>query len=203
MMNLSLKNFLLLEKWAAQMGGVFSIHDLKNLFNEENPVLLHRQIKFLIANKVLTRFKKEFYVTKAFNIEVLAQKLYPDSYISLGTVLAKNLLIGSVPDKTLYSIKTGRTRLFKSQSTRLLFLSVAPHLYFGFEFDNGLCYAIKEKALIDTLYFYQKGFHFSFNIFEDIDLTKIDIKKVGSMLAHYKNPKFVTFVKGVLSGTRS
>jgi hypothetical protein len=202
-MNSPIKNFVLLEKWAAQMGGVFSLGDLKNLFNEDNPVLLHRQIKSLIANKVLRRFKKEFYVTKSFNAEVLAQKLYPDSYISLGTVLAKNLLIGSVPDKTLYSIKTGRTRFFKSQSTSLLFLSIAPHLYFGFEYDNGLRYAIKEKAFIDTLYFYQKGFKISFNIFEDIDLTRINMKKADSMLAQYKNPKFVAFVKGVLSGARS
>jgi hypothetical protein len=202
-MNSSLKNLVLLEKWAAQMGGVFSVSDLKNLFNENNPVLLYRQIKSLVDNNVLKRFKKEFYVTNTFNAEVLAQKLYPDSYISLGTVLAKNLLIGSVPDKTLYSIKTGRTRFFKSPSTSLLFLSVTPRLYFGFEFDNGLRYAIKEKAFIDTLYFYQKGFTFSFNIFEDIDLSRIDKREARSMLAQYKNPKFVTFAKGVLSGSHS
>ena len=201
-MNLSLKNFVLLEKWAAQMGGVFSISDLRNLFNENNPVLLYRQIKSLVDNKVLTRFKKEFYVTNTFNAEVLAQKLYPNSYMSLGTVLAKKMLIGSIPEKTVYSIKTGRTRFFKSQSTSLMYLSIAPHLYFGYEYDNGLRYAIKEKAFIDTLYFYQKGFTFSFNIFEDIDLSRIDRKKADSMLAQYKNPKFVTFVKGVLSGAR-
>jgi hypothetical protein len=202
-MNSPIENFVLLEKWTAQMGGVFSTSDLRNLFNENNPVFLYRQIKSLVANKVLTRFKKKFYVTNTFNVEVLAQKLYPDSYISLGTVLAKKMLIGSIPEKTVYSIKTGRTRLFKSQSTSLLFLSIAPDLCFGFEFENGLRYAMKEKAFIDTLYFYQKGFKFSFSIFEDIDLSRIDKRVAGDMLGQYKNPKFVAFAKGVLSGVRS
>jgi hypothetical protein len=151
----------------------------------------------------LARFKRGFYVTEPFNLEVLAQRLYPDSYVSLGTVLARRLLIGSVPAKTVYAVKTGRNRAFISAFGNLIYCGIARRLVFGFEYENGVRYATAEKAFLDTLYFYQKGFRFSFNIFGDMDISRVDKEKVKTFLKQYKNPKFITFVKGVLSGRHS
>jgi hypothetical protein len=202
-MNKCLNDYRLLEKWAVLMDGVFSLSDLKNVFNEKTLPLLHRRVRVLVSIGALTRFKREFYVTKDFNLEVLSQRLYPDSYISLGTVLARRLLIGSIPTKTAYAVKTGRNRTFNSVAGNLVFCGIVPYLMFGFEYENGLRYATAEKAFLDTLYFYLKGFRFSFNIFEDIAVDQLDVPEVRSMLKHYKNPKFVTFARGVLSGRHS
>ena len=181
------------------MGGVFSLSDLKNLLNETNPLVLHRRINTLLRNKVLLRFKRGFYLAQTYNLEVLSQRIYPDSYISLGNVLARHLVIGSIPAKNVYAVKTGRNRTFSSAFGSLVYCGIAPQLVFDYEYENGVRYATAEKAFLDTLYFYQKGFRFSFNIEEDIDTSSFDRVKIDTMLKKYKNPKFISFVKGRLS----
>jgi hypothetical protein len=202
-MNKRVNDYRLIEKWSPSMGGVFSLSDLKNVFDEKTPLLLHRRVRALVSIGTLIRFKREFYVTEDFKLEMLSQRLYPDSYISLGTVLARRMLIGSIPAKTVYAVKTGRKRTFNSPVGNLVYCGIAPHLIFGCEYENGLRYATAEKAFLDTLYFYLKGFHFSFNLFEDIAISLLDMRKVRDLLKRYKNPKFITFVKGVLSGRHS
>jgi hypothetical protein len=199
-MNSNLNDYRLVENWAASMDGVFSFSDLKNIFNEKTPLLLHRRVHALVSAGALTRFKRGFYCTEDFNLETLSQRLYPDSCISLGTVLARRLLISSIPAKTVYAVKTGRNRTFYSPLGNLVYCGITPHLMCGFEYENGRRYAMAEKAFLDTLYFYQKGLKFSFNIFEDINITGLNTAEIMSLLKKYKNPKFITFVKGVISG---
>ena len=188
----------LLQKFASVMSGVFSINDLRNLFNESNDVLLHRRINSLERSGFLSRFKQGFYVTEPYNPLALACRIYPQSYISLGTILAENLLIGSIPAKTVYAVKPGRTKEFKNRDLTLKYLGIQPELIFGIERRNGISRALPEKAFLDTLYFYQKGLHLSFNIYEDIDISKLNCSKILQWLEKYKNPKFRTFVKGIL-----
>ena len=68
--------------------------------------------------------------------------------------------------------------------------------------ENGVRYATVEKALLDTLYFHQKGHSFSFNIYEDIDISQIDQNHFFLLLKNYNNPRFITFVKGYISDRR-
>jgi hypothetical protein len=199
----NLSDYRRIEKWSASIDGVFSLSDLKNVFNEKTPLLLHRRVQELVSAGALTRFKQGFYCTEKFNLETLSQRLYPDSCISLGTVLARRMLIGSIPAKTVYAVKTGRNRAFYSPLGNLVYCGIAPYLMFGFEYENGRRYATTEKAFLDTLYFYQKGLKFSFNIFEDINITNLNTARTRTLLKKYKNPKFITFVKGVISGRHS
>jgi|WetSurMetagenome_2_1015567.scaffolds.fasta_scaffold00272_21 hypothetical protein len=199
----TLDNYLLLQKWSRDMNGVFSRSDLKNLFGTGNPVLLSRRISSLIAGGAISRFKRGIYIAGQFSLEALSQKLYPESYISLGSALSRKLLIGSVPAKTVYAVKTGRNRRFNTRYGNLIYRGIAKHLIFGCEYEDGIRYATAEKAFLDTLYFYQKGFRFSFNVFQDIDLSGLNRAVTEDLLARYKNPKFISFVKGVLSGEHS
>ncbi len=187
-----------LQKFDSAMNGVFSINDLRNLLNEPNDVLLHRRIKSLERSGFLSRFKQGFYTTDYFNPLALACRIYPDAYISLGTVLAENLIIGSIPAKTVYAVRPGRNKEFTNRDLTLLYLSIQPELIFGTERINGITKALPEKAFLDTLYFYQKGLPLSFNIYEDIETSKLDSTKILLWLERYKNPKFRTFVKGIL-----
>ncbi len=179
--------------------GVFSVFDIKNLLRESKPALIYKHIAQLEKQKILTRFTRGYYVTPDFSLEVLSQRVCPQSYISCGNVLAKNLVIGSIPAKTITAIKIGKNKIYKSPIGTLVYFGIAPHLFFGFETQKGISFANKEKAFLDTLYFYQRGHKFSFNIFQDINIKSLDVKTIQRYLKFYKNPKVVKFVKGMIN----
>jgi len=188
----------LINKYSESQKGVFTIGDLKTLFNEFNELSLIRKINKLIENKVIKKFSRGYYVTESFNIEHLSAVIVETSYISLNSILAKELIIGSVPKYKLSCVKTGRNREYTDGAAAIKYFSISEKLFFGYSTIEGINYADKEKAFIDTLYFYQKGNKFSFNIFEDINVSKLDTGLVLTYLKEYKNPKFVNFVKGYL-----
>ncbi|MBN1575664.1 MAG: hypothetical protein JW913_03880 [Chitinispirillaceae bacterium] len=198
-MNSTIEYFSLIESNAEKMGGIFTLSDLRILFHIDNPVLLHRRIALFEEKHVLTRFCRGFYTTRQFNLEALSARIYPDSCISFGNVLARETMIGSIPSKTVHAVRCGRNRLFQGAGETLVYYGIAPHLMVGFRSENGLRFALPEKAFLDVLYFYQKGRRFSFDPFSDINLTRINPETVESLLSNYRNPKFVAFVKGVLS----
>jgi len=181
------------------MGGVFSNRDLSNLFNEINPVSLNRRIKRLKQSDVMDRFIRGYYTADDIDINTLSARINPESYISLSSVLAQEMLIGSIPVRTVYAIKTGKNRIYRNKNITLHYLGIAPHLFFGYKSKNGVNSATPEKALLDTLYFYQKGMRFSFNIFTDIDIARVDKTLVMEYLKQYKNPRFISFVKGYMN----
>lgn len=194
-----MKDFALLKKWSSQMGGVFSNRDLSNLFDENVPVALNRRITRLEQNDALTRFIRGYYTIDDFDIKTLSARINSNSYLSVSTVLAETTLIGSIPARTVYAIKTGRNRIYRNNNITLHYLGIAPHLFFGYQSKNGVKSATPEKALLDTLYFYQKGMRFSFNIFTDIDIARVDKTLVMEYLKQYKNPRFISFVKGYMN----
>lgn len=186
--------------------GVFTIHDLENFFLTHDTVEIQMKLKSLLKLKILERFCRGFYVAQGFDIECLSQRICPHSVISLGSVLAKEMVIGSIPKKTVYAVKVGKSRIYKSQLGQIVHLGFASvceaeRMWFGYEISsNGIRYANKEKAFLDTLYFYLKGRKFSFNVYSDIQVDRLDAKLVTSYLGHYQNPKFKKFVEGVLHG---
>jgi len=201
-MNSPTSDYRLLERYASPMGGVFSTSDLRSLFDEGRNVYLKRRIDRLAQEGLLTRFCRGFFTTPAFDHAVLAMRLNPQSYVSLGSALARELMIGSVPARALYCVKTGSARAYSSPALTVTFLAIAPHLYFGFRTINAVQFALPEKALLDTLYFHLRGHTFSFDIFSDIDISRLDTAALADFLSHYRNPRFVQFVKGYLNDRR-
>ena len=128
------------------------------------------------------------------------RKIEPESYVSFEYVLAKKSLIGTYSSSLIRSVmKTGRARRFRYKNNLVEQLKIKKELYFGFNSIDGYNIATPEKAFLDCLYFYTKGKRYSFDIFSDIDLSMLDRKLMARYLLKYKNPKFVTFVKGVLN----
>jgi hypothetical protein len=198
-MNKLIEGYRLIERNQTTMGGVYTLSDLRILFNCDNPVMLHRRIKLFEENRVLFRFCRGFYCTASCDLESLSARICPDSYISCGNVLARNLLIGSVPEKTVYAIKTGHNRTFSGAPGTLVYMGIAPHLFTGFIRERRCNYAVAEKAYLDVLYFYQKGMTFSFDPFSDVDFSRLNGKVIDELLCGYRNPKFRSFVKKVLA----
>jgi predicted transcriptional regulator of viral defense system len=198
-MNKTLQDFGSLQKWSQNMGGVFSVSDVSNMLNESSPVGLNRRIRRLEENSALSRFIRGYYTSGDFDARVLSARINTNSYISMGTVLADELIIGSVPARTLYVVKTGRNRVYRKGAVTLRYLGIAPHLFFGFKNRDGINIATPEKAFLDTLYFYQKGQRFSFDIYSDIDVSRLDRAAITGYLKHFRNPRFISFVKGYLN----
>lgn len=192
----SLKN---LEKFSNELSGVFTTADLANLAGSSNKVEANRFIKKLINEGYLRQYIRGVYVAEEFSPEVLCAKIYPDSYISFGNVLAKNLVIGSIPAKSIKAVRVGRNRKFSGLNLNISYLGISPVLNFGFIADNkGVRFATPEKAFLDMLYFYMRGEKYSFNIFQDINLERLDLKLIKKYLKNYKNQKFIKFVNNYL-----
>ncbi|MBF0106652.1 MAG: type IV toxin-antitoxin system AbiEi family antitoxin domain-containing protein [Deltaproteobacteria bacterium] len=191
----------IIEKFQEDTQGVFSVSDLKGMLPSKHLNSFYRRVVNLEKAGIIERFTRGIYVTtKGFNLSVVSQKIHPKSYISFESILAQHLIIGTVPKREVKAVKVGKKRDYKTLNGRVLHLGVTPCLFFGFETIKGLNFATKEKALLDTLYFYNKGMSFYFDIYSDIDLSVIDRDILIGYLAQYKNPRFVKFVTEYIKG---
>ena len=186
-----------IQEFSAPQGGVFSLADLKSAIDPRNKASFYRILSQLSEAGIIKQFCRGVYVAQDFNLQVLSQRICPDSYISFGTVLARNLLIGSVPSLRLMAVKLGPSRIYEDTTYRIEHLGITKSLFMGYERINGVNIATPEKAFLDTLYYYQKGQKFSFDIYSDIDCDALDRGKVELYLNSYKNKKFVSFANGV------
>lgn len=181
--------------FSSDMSGVFALSDIRNLLQTENRDVLYRAINELQRADVLSRFSRGFYVTKGFDPWVLSQRLCPESYVSFGNALAKQLLIGSVPHYRVRAAKAGPKRVYSNENIRIEHLSLRKGLNFGWEVVDGIRVALPEKAVLDTLYFYRRGIRFSFDIYSDIDYSRLNKDIINEFLKKYKNPVFIDFAR--------
>jgi hypothetical protein len=197
-MNISLLDAGLIQKYTIPMSGVFFIGDLYRLFGEDNSVALFRRIRNLEEASIISRFSRGIYVTAVFNPDTLAARIIEKSYLSLGTILAKEFMIGSVPAKAIYAVRVGKNRIYEGPGLTVEYVGIAESLFFGYRADQGVRRATPEKALLDTLYFYLHGRLYSFDIYQDIDITHVNLTLIEEWLEKYQNPRFISFVKGYL-----
>ncbi|MDA3924224.1 MAG: hypothetical protein PF904_05955 [Kiritimatiellae bacterium] len=183
--------------FSSDMSGVFALSDIRNLLQTENRDVLYRALNELQNADVLTRFSRGFYITKGFDPLVLSQRLCPESYVSFGNVLAKQLLIGSVPRYRIRAAKVGPKRVYSNNDIRIEHLSLREGLHFGCEVVDGIRMALPEKAVLDTLYFYRRGIRFSFDIYLDVDYSRLNKEIINEFLKKYKNPVFIDFARNL------
>jgi hypothetical protein len=189
----------ILQRLGPPQGGVFSKADLQTALADPHPTQFARDVRELEAGGVVRRFTRGWYVTADFDLPTLCQRLAPDSYVSLETVLARALWIGPKPTRSIAAVKTGKSRVYEGLGYRVEHLHVAPHLHFGFETDDrGVKLATPEKALLDMFYFHQRGRRYTVDIFSDVQPVNLDTDRFKFYLSRYRNPKFVTFVRKVL-----
>lgn len=188
----------LVAEHAAVQRGVFSKADLQVLFAERHPAAFVRRVQALVARGVLRRFVRGLYVGRDFDVPTLSQRLAADAYVSFGTVLARHLVIGPQPERQLLAAKPGRAHSYRALGIEVVHVHVAEHLDFGHVVEDGVRWATPEKAVLDTLYFHLRGRRYPFDIWSDLDATRLDAGKLTDYLARFRNPKFVAFARGVL-----
>jgi len=189
-----------IQTWAEDLGGVFTIADLKVAFDENTEVTLYRRLGKLVSAGVLIKVKRGMYATPEASLTTISSRIEPDSYISTGTILAQKAIIGSVPARRVQAVKMGRPRTYECELGIVEHLSIHPRLYFGFVPVNGMYQATPEKAFLDVCYFFYKGKKFSFDPAGDINTQDLDIEKIDDYLDKY-DKRFVTFFNRMWRGS--
>ncbi|PIR17098.1 MAG: hypothetical protein COV46_05575 [Deltaproteobacteria bacterium CG11_big_fil_rev_8_21_14_0_20_49_13] len=185
--------------FAPQMGGIFSAAELSSMIAGGNDLVNQRMMKNIVEAGIVSRVLKGLYVTKNCDLWTLSSRISENSYVSMDSALARAGLTGSVPQRSLSVIYTGKKRTVKTPSGAIHFYSISPDLFFGFsKLASGTNLADSEKAYIDMLYFYVKGASFLIDPLKDVSIEKFNKKKLIAYLKRYRNPKFVKFVKGTL-----
>ena len=186
-------------EFASQMGGVFSVADLASIIAGKTDLYNQRMILRLVRAGIVSRVLKGFYAAKGCDLWILSARISERSYVSMDSALAKPGLTGSVPQRSLSVVYNGRKKTVNTPSGSIHFYSISPKFLFGFsKLPSGVNMADPEKAFIDLLYFYVKGARFLIDPLKDVNIGKLDRKRLFVYLKRYKNPKFVKFVKGFL-----
>lgn len=186
-------------RMAEAQRGVFSRADLEVLLAERHPAAFTRRVRALIGAGVLQRFVRGFYVREPFDLATLSQRLAPDSYVSFGNALARWLVIGTLPGQQLLAAKPGRAHRYRALGFEITHVHLTAELDFGYQVEDGVRWADAEKATLDTLYFHLRGRRYPFDIYSDIDPSRLDLARIEQYLLRYKNPRFVSFARGVLN----
>jgi len=194
-----LQDIKLITKNAQEMRRVFLNSDLSVLLNSSGKQLYDR-IQYLIQAEVLQKGIRGVYLTEGWELKDVAARINPESYITGPTILAEQLMIGTIPQKKLYCVKKGSPRTYTIKDKMIQFHSLQPALYFGYEVQEGYRKALPEKALLDTLYFYLRGESYFFDLFSDVNISVINQERFFSYLKRYKNSKFRSFAGNYLKG---
>lgn len=179
------KDLQLIQDYAPTMDGVFTMPDLKVLFGAQSEAALYKKLAAFVQEGVLIKVKRGIYAVPSASLTVISSRISPDSYISTGTVLARVLVIGSIPERRVQAVKVGWPRTYRCELGTIEHLSIKPELYFGFVNENGVKYASPEKAFLDACYFRLKGRRLSFDLAEDVDLDVLDKKNLKRCLKAY------------------
>ena len=195
-----LENAQKLLEFAPKIGGVFSLSELSSLFDISSQQMLWIKIKQFEEAGLLKRYSRGIYITQNFDPMILSAKVRTDSYISFGSALAYYKLIGTESPFLISCIVTSKASEYKGE-VNLSYAKISKNLFFGTAIlNNGVRMANAEKAVLDTLYFYQHKKIFYFNMFQDINFSALSKETMDSYLERYANPKFKAFVRNTVYG---
>ena len=183
-----------LEKWENELGGVFTLSDLRILFADSCDSAIYKRLTALQEDGILIKVLRGLYATRNASLEAISARIFLNSYISTGNILGKNMIIGSVPARKIQAVKVGRPRVFECPLGIIEFLSISPKLFFGFTSQKGIQYATPEKAYLDVCYFFYKGKSFSFDLDSDINRELLNAQLIEDYLTKY-DKRFVSFFR--------
>lgn len=188
------KDLQMIQGYADSVDGVLTLPDLRVLYASRGEPAIYKKLSAFVREGILVKVKRGIYATPSASLDAICARIAPGSYITAGTVLARALLIGSIPGRRIQAAKTGRPRRYSCKLGTIEYLSLKPSLLFGFTMENGVNYACPEKAFLDACYFFFKGRRFSFDLGEDVDTSTLDRKLLSQYLQRY-DKKFASFFR--------
>ena len=185
-----------IDAWAEDLAGIFAMSDLKVLFGERTEAALYKKLVAFVKEGVLIKVKRGLYAVPGTSLKIISSRINRDAYLSTGTVLARNLMIGAVPARRVQAVKVGRPRVYTCEFGVIEHLSIDPKLYFGFTLADGVKQATPEKAFLDVCYFAFKGKRFSFDPNGDVDTEALDEQVLSTYLKKYDS-RFVSYFERI------
>ncbi len=182
---MNLVSYRLLEHWARELDGVFTLADLRVVIGDRSEAALYKRVASLVRDGILVKVKSGLYAMPDADLRVISCRIEPDAYLSTGTVLAQASIIGSIPAKRVQAVKIGRPRIYQCALGTIEHLSISAHLYFGFDVINGMRCATPEKAFLDVCYYAYRGRRFSFDPATDVNVADLDRQRIDHYLSFY------------------
>jgi predicted transcriptional regulator of viral defense system len=189
----------------AGSGGVYGTADLAVLLDRPHPSRLTEAVRLLIREGVLRRLRRGLYLDRlhGYRPEVAGLRWVSPSYLSTESALDRHGLCqtGILP----LTYVTTRLLARREMATRelegrqLVYRHLAPHLFFGYEPEDGLLVARPEKAVLDFLYFTYKQQRSALAP-EDIDSRRIDAARYRRFLRPYRQAGFRRYALDWLQG---
>jgi len=156
---------------------LFSLADFGRLFKISNQQTLYKKIQRLEKNgfaEKLVKGKYLFSFGEASDYKI-ANYLYSPSYISLESALSfYGIITGFTYMVTSIAVKKPRT--IRCRNKEFVYSQILPEFYFGMQKDKGFLIASPEKALLDYIYFGNKGLRNK--EFDEMDFSVIDKRKL-------------------------
>lgn len=164
---------------------VFSIHDLRLLWEETNPNALKSSIAYFVSKNKLIRIRNGIYALEEnFNHLELAQRLITPSYLSLSTALQFHGIVyqaqAEITSFALYN------RSLTVANTTFKFHQMSPSILInpqGIAIDNRFSMASPERAICDWVYL-NGLIHFD-------NFSKINTTTLKEMALIYNNKSVV------------
>lgn len=180
-----------IESLALAQGGCLTTHDLMTILSEERQSSLQSLLRPILRAGRLQRAKRGIYIWKGSDARSVVARICPDATLSFGTVLASHLLIGTVPARHFQFTGSCTDQSIQCPEWKASLHRLATHLRFGWTADaQGLRTANPEKAVLDCLYYHQKGIAFSFDLETGIDRAGLSRDRFLDYVERYPNPRF-------------
>ena len=183
--------------------GVYSTSDLAVLLERPHPSRLTEAIDLLIRQGVLLRLRRGLFVDRlhGYRPDVAGLRWVAPSYLSAETALDRHRLCqtGILPFTYVTTRLISRRALAARslEGHQFVYRRLAPHLFFGFQPDDGLLLAEPEKAVLDFLYFWYKKQR-SVLAPQDIDFAALDSARYRRYVRAYRQAGFGDYALGWL-----
>jgi len=137
---------------------LFSLNELGSLFGTENRQTLYKKVQRLEKSGILKKLMKGKYrfLLKEASDFTTANFLYQPSYISMESALSFYSIITGFPYQ-ITSITIKKPKRFTIDEKDYSYSQISADLFWGWEKKENFLIATPEKALLDYVYFAQRG----------------------------------------------
>jgi hypothetical protein len=162
---------------------IFTFKDITLLWQEEATSATQVRINYYANKGELIKLRKGIYAkNRQYNKIELATRIFTPSYVSFETILAREGLIFQIYEKIFVASYLNREIEIDDQVYSFHRIKLPVLTYpLGVTHDNNQSLAVRERALLDTLYI-KKDYHFD-------NLQALDWEKVFHILPVYENKR--------------
>lgn len=161
----------------------FSISDLEKISGLEKDSLLV-SLSRLEKQEEIERIGQGLYKLpdEAVDAKKIATEIYSPSYISFESALSSYGILSQTP-YDLFLATTNRSKKTEFLGQEIIYRKIKKELFFGYDLIEGVYIAKKEKAILDTLYFIDKGIIM-------LDLESLDLESINKKILSKYVQKF-------------